>query len=276
MRRVFNGTASEVDADGFTLIELLVVVAIIGLLMAILLPTLSRIRRQARAVVCQSNLRQWGVMFYAYTNDNDRRFFSPPIQSGYPLWCAPMEPFYRHAEDLLFCPMATRHRTRPNVSPDWGGGRHSAWDLRAVPQFCVAGSYGLNGWIGTVPGRLASAAENRLFWQMCPDRRPHEVPVLLDAMFGAGTPDSRNPPPDPEDVHPPRTPGGCMMGHFSVNRHDGCVNGLFMDWSVRRVGVKELWTLRWQPAFETAGPWTEAGRVQPGDWPHWMSGFRDY
>jgi len=44
----------------FTLIELLVVISIIALLMAILLPTLSRVRKQARAVACPSQIAPMG------------------------------------------------------------------------------------------------------------------------------------------------------------------------------------------------------------------------
>ncbi len=55
---------------GFTLIELLVVIAIIALLMSILVPTLHRVKEQARGAVCKSNLRQLGAGLYIYAADS--------------------------------------------------------------------------------------------------------------------------------------------------------------------------------------------------------------
>jgi prepilin-type processing-associated H-X9-DG protein len=62
----------------------------------------------------------------------------------------------------------------------------------------------------------------------------------------------------------------------AMDRHRGGINSLFMDWSVRKVGVKEPWTLKWSPGYNTAGPWTKAGGVKPEDWPQWMRRFKDY
>jgi prepilin-type N-terminal cleavage/methylation domain-containing protein/prepilin-type processing-associated H-X9-DG protein len=62
--------------NGFTLIELLVVIAIIAILAAILLPALARAREAARRASCQSNLKQWGVIFKMYAGENDGNF--PP------------------------------------------------------------------------------------------------------------------------------------------------------------------------------------------------------
>ena len=55
---------------GFTLIELLVVISILVLLIALLLPSLRKARNQAKAIVCQNRLRQWGSALAPYLEDN--------------------------------------------------------------------------------------------------------------------------------------------------------------------------------------------------------------
>ncbi len=55
---------------GFTLVELLVVIAIIAVLVAMLLPALSRARDSATRVACMSNLHQIGLGIVMYANDN--------------------------------------------------------------------------------------------------------------------------------------------------------------------------------------------------------------
>ncbi|AHF92856.1 hypothetical protein OPIT5_24360 [Opitutaceae bacterium TAV5] len=55
---------------GFTLIELLTVIAIIGILAAIILPTVALVRSSARAAQCKSNLRQIGVAAMMYSTEN--------------------------------------------------------------------------------------------------------------------------------------------------------------------------------------------------------------
>ncbi|RKY21475.1 MAG: hypothetical protein DRP62_07950 [Planctomycetota bacterium] len=97
---------------GFTLVELLVVISIIALLLSILLPSLQKVREQAKALVCNTRLKDIGTVFNLYVADSDGAL--PPT---FPLtdkefqqsreginmeWFARVAPYYNRDKMPLF------------------------------------------------------------------------------------------------------------------------------------------------------------------------------
>jgi prepilin-type N-terminal cleavage/methylation domain-containing protein len=264
----------------FTLIERLVVIVIIGLLTALLLPVVQRVRHQARSTVCRSNLRQWGLVVIEWTHESDvgptgerlRRWYASGERGeGY----RPVAFDTPDHNDILLCPMTRKPKRW--LLPRTGGGIHLAWAVAKRPdgdserlEAVYFGSYGWNAWT-----YQASIMEPQLIradpvnWVLHAGRAS-DMPLLIDSRVAGISPYPTDQPPGQEDSF------GSAMSTFCVNRHHQGANGLFMDRSVRRIGLKELWTLNWHPLYQRAGPWTKAGGVRPEDWPAWMRSFRDF
>jgi prepilin-type N-terminal cleavage/methylation domain-containing protein/prepilin-type processing-associated H-X9-DG protein len=285
--------SSTIPRRAFTLIELLVVIAVIALLMAILLPCLQRARRQARAVACQANLKQWAMTLSLYLEDHEGRFpratgSALRLLSGRNLTANDPNTYGRHhgvrTEGIACCPLAVKAAEPNSVGGErfptssggiWAEVRYgmtfAAWQM-TVPGPLFRASYGMNENICTArfEGPGSSVSIDVPYTDVFALRSyGSRMPLLFDCTKPSSSlPTERWPPPQTE-------PSG-SGGQLYINRHDGNLNGLFVDWSVHKIGLKELWALKWHKKFNTAGKWTKAGGVRPEDWPEWMRGFKDY
>lgn len=112
----------------FTLIELLIVVAILGILISILIPSLSRAKETAKMAVCASNMNQLSKAYLAYSSNNDNKLLSAASSAinDIPPWIvhsewdfdrnvleSPMWPYLKN-KDVFRCPNENRQNVLDN------------------------------------------------------------------------------------------------------------------------------------------------------------------
>lgn len=270
----------------FTLIELLVVISIVVLLAAILLPTLQRVRKQAEQVACQSNLRQWGLFLNTYLAENDGKFWYERTQVGLQeepqravilvrSWWYLFVINFGNYKDIWLCPAATVASSQGDQ-----GAAHRAWrgqrGAELTPQGRweevereFLGSYGVNGWVGISRYEDANRP-NSCCWTTPDVKEAANVPLVYDCRYSLNF-GTLSAPPAYEDA----APAVSYSSAVCIDRHDGGINSLFMDWSVRKIALKYLWGLKWHREYDTTGPWTKPGGVEPQDWPPWMRRFEN-
>lgn len=260
--------------SGFTLIELLVVIAIIALLMAILMPALSRVKKQAQSVACMARLKSWGLMFKFYTDDNNGSFNEGWNVGERALWMNALRPYYKDEWDLLLCPTATRVDDQGLEGTFMAMTRTCATPGGGSQRFVF--SYGINNWTNNMT-QNRGARLKEWFWKTTGVKGQYNIPVFADSTWHDGWPlDTDAPIEYPHDFGGGNTGTTGEINHHCIDRHNGWTNFLFMDWSVRHVGLKELWTLQWHRNFDTRGIYTKAGGMQPSEWPAWLRKYKDY
>jgi len=241
----------------FTLIELLVVIAIIALLLTIVMPSLSKVKKKGKEILCLNNIRQLSIGMRLYTDESKGK--TPPITyvTGQ-YWFHLIAPYLgttKNYDECLqmetaTCPEATEVSETWAPTAPWGT-RNRAWFWE---QGKTSGSYGMNMWLCPdglfspfVAGNANAIGKQDNYYVRYTDARGG-VPIFSDSIWVGMWPTERDMPPASLDGEASALKVGLSRAY--IDRHAMAVNIGFIDTSVQNVALKSLWQLKWGPQFQ--------------------------
>lgn len=262
----------------FTLVELLVVISIIALLLAVLMPALSRARQQGKSIVCRSNIKQLTLATRTYAVENKGKMM-PFGETVGQIWYHLLAPYmgkkdapkgtsitnWKEAMPAVTCPEAMMSGKIESDGQHAHGSAKESWSY-----LLSEGSYGLNYWLMEVAPGTPLSANVEKFTKVKPcyfegsfDTQKGNIPLMGDCTWLGGWPGyifnnagvkvgSTPRPITPSDLKKgflDELGFGQQLGRFCIDRHAMAVNIGFIDGHVEKVPLAGLWGLKWNKLY---------------------------
>ena len=252
-------------------------IAVIGILVALLLPVLGVAKRRAYDAQCINNLRQLAIAGTLYSHDHDKTVAyngDLGIPKAGDVWLAPLSQYYAKVNALRLCPFASQ----VDAKTYWyAKDMDHAWLFRSTvdPNRTYSGSYAMNGWLYTgLPDpsgfyfKKFSAVEHSsmtpffcdsIWVDVWPDEK---LGPAIDLTRGALTPDIGR----ITIARHAISPGNVPRNITGTTPLPGFINISFIDGHAERVSLENIWTFTWHQNWVT--PQIRPAAIgQPPPWP---------
>jgi prepilin-type N-terminal cleavage/methylation domain-containing protein/prepilin-type processing-associated H-X9-DG protein len=257
---------------GFTLIELLVVVAIIGALIAILVPSLAKVRKRTRTVVCQTNLRGLTQLYRMTVQQTGAAVITNGGHMGGGAWDYQLvgtqtpgvseSAYYSNTrkpgplDKFRYCPETDPSRRSVRST----GSSFQTWECLFPGNPGSNGSYEINGWVLPIrtsgPG-APSADDLGKYYDLKRLNNESTTPVFADGVWHDFRPYWDDPAPVSVIAPSAANDGFDRRGirDIVVNRHDKKTNIAFWDGRVEAYKLEDVkqayWNKKWTPTSFT-------------------------